>query len=539
MLLAVAALAVVGTPAAAEPGRVAVGIADGIVPETVVAQIEQATGKPVDPTLEELDAVVVSVDDVESAAPVLAALPGVEYVEPMTRSRSLAFVPNDPLAGVQWYLQAIKAFDYWEARPTFGGPVLVAVVDSGIDGDHPEFQGQIAASATFVSSKATVDTAGHGTVVAGEIAAATDNGQGIAGVGFPVKLLVAKVVGGGNDISVEAEAKAIRWAADRGARVINLSLGGVRAPDDPAKDTYSDLEQAAIEYAYGKGAVIVAATGNCEDVCPYNYASYPAALPHVLGTSAIGADDEVAPFSNRDNVYNDIAAPGVGIVSTFPPSLSDPGCAQPGYSLCAPEAYRAGAGTSFAAPLVSAAAALLIAQRPELQPSQVMALLERSAVDLESPGRNSTSGTGRLDIADALTALAALPLPSADADEPNDDAGQSAAILHGSSPHVFATIDYFDDPSDVYRVYLHAGRIVSLSLRGLNGKSTLVLWRPGTVEVSEITLVALRAGSIAAWRRGTAPLIRYRVPKSGWYFAQVQVARGGGGAYELRITKAR
>ena len=106
-------------------------------------------------------------------------------------------------------------------------------------------------------------------------------------------------------------------------------------------------------------------------------------------------------FSNRDTTYNDVAAPGVGIVSTYPFDLTDPACAWPGYNFCARAQYAhhaSGAGTSFAAPLVSAAAALLLAQRPTLTASQVMTLLELSAADMGTPGRDAASGYGRLDL---------------------------------------------------------------------------------------------------------------------------------------------
>ncbi len=333
-LALVAAAAAITSAASGAPGRIAVGAAEGVATDTVALAVWEATGQPVDRALDPLGALVVAVDDVDSVLPRLRAIPGVEYVEPITRSRSIAFAPNDPLAQVQWHLQAIRAFERWPEQPVLT-PVRVAVVDSGIDGGHPEFQGRIAAKASFVSSKADEDRIGHGTFVAGEIAALTGNGEGVAGVGLPVELLVAKVVGADGSISIEAEAKAIRWAADAGARVINLSLGGLRDPSNPARDTYSALEQAAIEYAYSKGAVIVAATGNCEDVCPYRYASYPAALPHVIGVGALAVDGTVPSFSNRDPVYTDVAAPGLGIVSTFPRDLTEAGCARPG-TRCAP-----------------------------------------------------------------------------------------------------------------------------------------------------------------------------------------------------------
>src|SRR5207244_1135795 len=152
-----------------------------------------------------------------------------------------AFLPTDPFASRQWWLGADHAFDAWpDAVPTLGG-VRVGIIDSGIDAGHPEFLDRIAAQQSFVGGDVT-DDEGHGTFVAGEIAAALDNNEGIAGMAFPAQLVVAKVVRPDDSISLEGEAQAIRWAADKGARVINLSLGGLRDPRDPSRDTYSPLE---------------------------------------------------------------------------------------------------------------------------------------------------------------------------------------------------------------------------------------------------------------------------------------------------------
>ena len=209
----------------------------------------------------------------------------------VARARRLAFVPNDPLINKQWYLGQIKAFDYWQALPPLA-TTKIAVIDSGIDGRHDEFLGQIYASKSFVSSSARVDTQGHGTFVAGEIAAATNNGVGIAGIGFRVQLVIGKVVRNDGTIPLRAEAKAIRWAVDQGARVINLSLAGLRDLLDSRRDTYSPLEAAAIRYAVSKKVLVVAAVGNSDQAprSPWNFAGYPAALPHVMGVSALDCD---------------------------------------------------------------------------------------------------------------------------------------------------------------------------------------------------------------------------------------------------------
>jgi subtilisin family serine protease len=186
--------------------------------------------------------------------------------------------------------------------------------------------------------------------------------------------VIAKAANADGTVSLKGEVAAIRWAADQGARVINLSLGGVRDPLNLRLDLYSPLEQAAVDYAYAKGAVIVAAVGNGTQspATPWPFAHYPAALPHVIGVSALRRDGTVPAYSNRDTVYNDLAAPGDQIFSTIPRNLlsSDPSCAGEAYSDCGPREFRGAIGTSFAAPQVAAAAALLIGQDPKLTPQQ-------------------------------------------------------------------------------------------------------------------------------------------------------------------------
>jgi hypothetical protein len=230
----------------------------------------------------------------------------------------------------------------------------------------------------------------------------------------------------------------------------------------------------------------------------------------------------------------------VGVVSTYPVELTDPKCGWPGYNFCARAQYAhhaSGSGTSFAAPLVSAAAALLLAQRPSLTQSQVMTLLELSAADIGNPGRDAATGYGRLDVTEALGTGLTLA-PPADRFETNDDAGARAWTLYGTRHRVNATIDYFDDPSDVYRVYLRAGRTVRASLSGPKGtRPTLVLWRAGTKAVTPITLVAVRSGFVLTYRSGLNPSVAHRVTKSGWYYIEVKAPKARRGAYTLTITK--
>ncbi|PYO39963.1 MAG: hypothetical protein DMD33_19220, partial [Gemmatimonadetes bacterium] len=238
-----------------------------------------------------------------------------------------SFTPSDPLAARQYYLTQDHAFDAFGDTLPILNPVRVAIIDSGLDSTHPEFfpaAKKIWAAKTFVATDWNKDEQGHGTFIAGEIAAAVDNGEGIAGIAFPAQLIIAKIAGAEGTIDIDDEAAAIRWAADRGAQVINLSIGGLRDPTNPSDDMFSPTEASAIEYAYRHGAVIVAAVGNSDEAPrqPWPWASYPAALPHVIGVSALTQAGNVPTFSDRDKIYNDISAPGQGIFSTLPFSLT-------------------------------------------------------------------------------------------------------------------------------------------------------------------------------------------------------------------------
>jgi len=475
-------------------------------------------------------------------------LPAVVLAALASAGTAAAFAPTDPLATKQWYLQDDHAFDIWTAPPAFM-PVKVAVIDSGIDASLPDFAGRIADARSFVGGSPTVDTDGHGTFVAGIIAANLDN-QGIVGLAYGAQLLVAKVVKPSGEIPLQAETEAIRWAADSGARVINLSIAGQRDPVHPERDTYSNDEAAAIAYANAKGALVVAAVGNSDDASgqPWPYASYPAALPHVVGVSALTRTGNVPEFSNRDAVYNDISAPGSGIFSTLPSAITAlrPTCVDQGFSDCGDDEYRNAEGTSFAAPQVSAAAAVLFGLVPTLTNSQVAALLEHSADDVNvGTGcprcallRDPLSGWGRLDVAKAVANLAG-PLPAGDAFEANDNAGTQAHPLWGTTQRVQATLDYYDDPVDVYRVVLRTHQKLSANVTAAwpGASVQLELWRPGTPAVDKPTTVKkFRVAQSAS--PGGVQHVRFVAPKLGTYYVEVRVSSPGFGAYTLRLKKS-
>jgi subtilisin family serine protease len=454
-----------------------------------------------------------------------------------------ASTPNDPLAQRQWYLGRDRALDVFDASKQLLG-IRVAVIDSGIDLSHPELKGRVVASRSFVGGS-VADTLGHGTFVAGEIAAIADNGVGIAGISPPARLIVAKVVGDDGTIPPRAEARAIRWAVHSGARVINLSFGSTRDPADPSRDGFSYPERRAIDFAVRRGVVIVAAVGNGNDApsIPWPYASYPAAFPHVLGVAAYGRSGGVPSFSNRDDQYVDLAAPGMDIFSLLPRLLTSryTTCAEQGYSSCGSKEYRHAGGTSFSSPQVAGAAALLLAQLPTLRPDQVTTILKTSAADATpangcadcTAGPDALTGFGRLDVGAALAALNAK-LPTPDRLEPNDDAGRWAATVHGKLD-LRATLDSWDDPNDVYRLYLERGQGISASVHaGSRADPSLILWKPGLHSLAGARSDLRARRSVHG--PGVPERIVYRAHTAGWYSLQVKLARPGLGAYRLRLA---
>jgi subtilisin family serine protease len=476
------------------------------------------------------------------------ALPVAAAVALVAASSAAAFTPANAFYAKQWYLAQDRAFDAWPTPPVFQQQVKIGVIDSGVDCSAPDLKGRIAAVKSFVDNNPCIDTEGHGTIVAGEIAGGLDSG-GIVGLAYASQLLVAKVVANDGTIPIKAEAAGIVWAVNQGARVINLSFGAVRDPAAPSLDTYSKAEADAVAYAVSRGAVVVAAVGNADEAyaTPWPYASWPAALPHVIGVAALTRSGNVPSFSDQDPTYVDLAAPGVDIFSTFPKSLTSKqqGCIPQGYTDCASGDYRRPEGTSFAAPQVSAAAAVLLGLYPSLTRTQVAAVLDRTADDVDAATgcplcperRDKYSGWGRLDVKAAVDYLSSgAALPASDRFEPNDDVVQ-AHTLWGRKPAAAATLGYYDDPVDIYRVRLTRGQRLQARFQAQwkNAAVAITLWRPGTKTVLK--------GRRAKWRvaqsahAGRTEALKYRAKEAGWYYVELNVSKAGGGRYSLRLAK--
>lgn len=461
------------------------------------------------------------------------ALPAAVAAALVATSSAAAFTPTNTYYSKQWYLEQDQAFAAWPTAPPPFQPVKVALIDSGVDCALPDFANQIAAKRSFVGGDPCMDSQGHGTIVAGEIAGAL-NEAGVVGLAYSSQLVVAKVVAADGTIPLEAEADAIRWAVQQGARVINMSFGAVRDPANPALDTYSKVEAQAVAYAVKHGAIVVAAVGNSDEAytTPWPYASWPAALPHVIGVGALSRSGDVPDFSDQDPTFVDIAAPGMGIFSTFPKLLTaaQSSCAPQGYTDCARGDYHNPEGTSFAAPQVSAAAAVLLGLNQALTPSQVTTILERQTDDVdpasgcaECPtGRDKFSGWGSLDVQKAVGAVNQGVLPPSDQFEPNDSVSL-AHRLRGSRPIVGATLDYWDDRVDVYRVKLARGQRLLARVRARPTVNLVLLGGP--------------KAELAHSGPGQALHLAYRVPQTGWYYVKVRTVTGAG-RYTLRLKES-
>jgi len=328
--------------------------------------------------------------------------------EPNRFREAMATTPNDPMFNLEWGLATIHAPDAWDAQR--GDPsVVVAVIDTGIDLDHPDLAANLGSGQDLVDLKdvppgagfhyegdvltrddVPEDEVGHGTHVAGTIAAVTDNATGVAGVAWDVRLMPVRVLarvvrdadgfvtGTGTAVDIAA---GIRWAVDNGASIINMSLGGYG-------DTF--VERDAVAYAVASNVVVVAAMGNDNTSSPM----FPAAYPGVLAVGAIDQGEQRASFSNTGS-HIGVVGPGVGIRSTF---LNG--------------GFDDLSGTSMATPHVSGVAALVRSADSSLTAAQVRDRLRSTARPLRDtagdPVPNERYGMG---VVDAAAAIEAAPTP--------------------------------------------------------------------------------------------------------------------------------
>ncbi|KIF73651.1 serine protease [Streptomyces sp. 150FB] len=358
----------------------------------------------------------------------------------------------DGIRDQQWALATMHTDQAW--RTTQGKGVTVAVLDTGVDGTHPDLGGQVLPGKDMIgfgAKEGDRSWARHGTAMAGIIAGhghGTGNEDGVVGIAPEAQILPVRVILEGTD---PARAKArsskggalaagIRWAADHGADVINLSLG-----DDSASAHPEMGEDDAVQYALAKGAVVVASAGNGGE--KGDHISYPAAYPGVIAVAAVDRYGTHAAFSTS-RWYSTVSAPGDDVV------IADPD-----------RHYYEGWGTSAAAAFVSGAVALVRSAYPDLTPAQIKQLLIDTARDAPKGGRDDAEGYGLVDPAAALDAGAKLSRT----DLKSEAAGYGRRYFGGGP----AAAEDTTEPSGWFAPV--AGGLGVLLLAG-----AVVLWRGGT-----------------------------------------------------------
>ena len=488
--------------------------------------------------------VVVELKDGESVGDGLAAYgatPGVSYAEPNDVYTAAALpAPSDPQFASQWALDKIHALDAWAAYPgsyTASSGARVAVVDSGVAPIADFSAGRLLAaeganclSGTCVAGSSG-DDFGHGTEVAGALAASADDGTGIAGAAFASPVLPVKVLDAQGSGTAASIASGVIWAADHGARVVNLSLAG------PYSQTICD----AVAYATSVGALVVAAAGNNGTWV----ATYPAACPGAIGVAATDVNDATPFWSNYGNPNVFVSAPGVGILAPGldgTPALVD--------------------GTSIAAPYVSALAALLFSQTPTRDAATVKTILAETSAKAgtgvygtdpyglcASCSWNGTYGYGRIDAAAALAwsgpqfSLATTSTPSGSI-APGASAayGLSVAIDSGHSGPV--TLSVAGLPAGATATFAPASLSASgtsqltvatsaltppgtypLTISGTDAQTTHSVTASLVVAVSDFTLGASPSEATVGTGKSTA--VSVAVARTGSYAGTVRLSASG------------
>lgn len=300
----------------------------------------------------------------------------VEYAEPNYLAQATSLNPNDPYFTTnQWTLFKIKAPAAWEMN-VGESSVIVAVLDTGVDYKHPDLEGKIINGYDFVNRDSdAMDDNGHGTAVAGIIGACANNGIGVAGITWACKIMAIKVADATGYASYSNIASGITYATDYGARVINISIAGASP---------SSTLQSAVDYAYKRGCLVIASSGNNGTNTVY----YPAACSNAVAVGATDQYDQVASFSNYGSALDFVSPCNA-------------------YTTLRGGGYGGFGGTSGSAPHVAGVAALIISANPTFNCAQVYELLKSGAEDLGTVGWDEKSGWGRINAYNSLSTVTA------------------------------------------------------------------------------------------------------------------------------------
>jgi thermitase len=382
----------------------------------------------------------------------LARDPDIAAVE-LNRIMSVDFTPNDPyFSGTyqsskygrvsQWGPQAVGAPAAWDV--TLGSAnVIIAVVDTGVDGNHPDLAGKVVSQKNFVNCQPGPDCFGHGTHVAGIIAAKTNNGIGIAGMCPSCRILSVRVLDAGGSGPTSDVIDGITYAANSGARIINLSLGGP-GPSQAMGD--------AIAYAVAHGALPVIAMGNANSDAN---TTDPVYWYDALAVVASDQRGDKASFSNF-GIRSDVAAPGVAVLSTTPTYASTL-TTQYGYL----KNYDALSGTSMATPMTAGTAGLVLSLNPGLTPGQLKGIVLASAGDGHSFGTNLGFGVINAARAVAMAATSDNFAPAMGAITPSDGSVVSKSVSILTTPSDDVAVHHVDFIRDGTRVLAPATSVNS------------------------------------------------------------------------------
>ena len=340
-----------------------------LVPSAVIERIAQNSGARIKERLLLPRTFVLKVPagQEENLATIFSQNLLVSYAELNYQAQALE-VPNDPYFANQWGMAKVQGPEAWDISHG-SASAKIAILDTGIDKDHEDLAAKTVARVNFTGTVSDDDLYGHGTHVAGIASALTNNAKGVAGLGYEASLMSVKVLDDSGSGYYSWIANGISWAADNGARVINLSLGG---------SSGSTTLENAVDYAWSKGVVLACAAGNSGNPSR----TYPAYYTNCIATAATDSNDQKASWSSYGS-WVDVAAPGVNIYSTFP---NHP------YEIGKILNYDYGSGTSMATPHVAGLAGLLFGYNLGLTNNQVRSAIETYADDIVGTGTYWSQG---------------------------------------------------------------------------------------------------------------------------------------------------
>jgi thermitase len=426
--------------------------------------------------------------------------PHIKFAE-LDRLVTPNFVSNDPYMGSEWHLNKVGATTAWDT--TQGAGVIIAILDSGVDGTHPDLAPQMVPGYNFYDNNTnTADANGHGTAVAGVAAAATNNALGVAGVAGQARIMPVRIADANAYAYYSTIAKGVTYAADNGARVVNCSYGGVAG---------SATIQSAAQYLKNKGGLMFVSAGNNgidENIAP---------TTTMIAVSATDQNDYRTGWSSYGNFVS-MSAPGIT------------------YTTSRGGSYDNWQGTSFSSPLAAGVAALMMAAKPSLGSADIEKLMFSTAVDIGAAGRDIYYGYGRVDAAAAVQAVVNTTV-AVDTQAPA--VSISNPIAYASVTGVVPVNVSATDNVGVARVELKVnGSTVSVdsaapfafswdSAGVPNGMANLVAYAydaAGNVTASSTVAVNVANGTTLVAKDTTAPKVKIANPVSGKVSGNVAVS---------------